>query len=116
MLDEIISLVNKFIPDPDTREKLLLALFGLQNNQQNAINNDTSGTSLQRNWRPLLMYLFIGIIFWDYVIYQFLTFYGAHIPYIEMPVDVWKFMMGCVTGYGGLRTFEKVIQIIKGGT
>ena len=101
MIDTILSMINKAIPDKDAANKLALQLESEMTKQMKmksdiiqAENKDGSG-----KWRPRLMYMCMLMIFthWllssilPYFVIMFnLTTYLPNVP--EMSSEVWTFL------------------------
>lgn len=70
---------------------------------------------LTRNWRPLLMVSFIGIIVNNYVIHPYISlFFPGNSVALEIPVDMWSVIKIGTGGYLVGRTGEKVIpQVVE---
>lgn len=67
---------------------------------------------LQRNWRPITVMMFVGIIFNNYVL----------VPYLKVPAcvldeNIWLIIKISITGYGSERGLKKLgidlSQILK---
>ncbi len=67
---------------------------------------ELTGNTLQRSWRPVLMYLFIWLIFWNYFAHPVVS-YWFPIPKADIPPLMWTLIQGSLMGYGYLRSREK---------
>ena len=125
IIDSVLNIVNKFIPDGDTRLKIA-AEINKEMTEQMKLQSDIikkeqeSGSYLTRNWRPLFMVLCGVIIGSHWIMYDVL-------PYIRTVLDIniwvpqdpgldpelWFTIRLGLGGYIGGRTAEKVAKIIK---
>lgn len=126
IIDSVLGIVNKFIPDKD---KQLEAAKELQSEmtkqmklQQEVILKEANSESkLVKYWRPVAMYMFLFMILTHWLLYIVapwfnLTFsWNLWMPHpIALPmwlVDLVKLGLG---GYIGGRTAEKIVKILKG--
>lgn len=89
-------------------EKLIEFHMKLIDSQQAIIVAEAQGDSwLQRNWRPLMMLLFAGVIGF--------TWAGLSSDTVdsEMQLKLLDIVHGGLYGYMGLRTVEKVSNVIR---
>lgn len=107
----VTEIIHKNVADAQARTTIISKLITILQGNVKAVYNDTAGTWMQRNWRPTLMFIFIFIIGWDYVIYQFMHFYHVHVPFLLLPPDMWKFVWSGFGGYGTARTAEKIASM-----
>ena len=117
IVNSIVGIVDKFIPDKAEAQKLKAELtMEVLNNKTNelkqavsVINTEANGHSwLQRNWRPIVMIFFAGLV-------------GAHWlgftpenlseKEVTMLLDIVK---GGIGGYVLGRSGEKIMQAYKG--
>lgn len=125
IVDGILSIVNKFIPNQEERDKLKIEITK-EVTKQMELQADLikaeqkSDTWLTRNWRPLFMVLCGIIIGSHWVLYDI-------IPYIRtvfdlnfwipqdpgLSPDLWYTINLGLGGYIGGRTAEKIAKIIK---
>ena len=117
IVNSIVGIVDKFIPDKAEAQKLKAELtMEVLNNKTNelkqavsVINTEANGHSwLQRNWRPIVMIFFAGLV-------------GAHWlgftpenlseKEVTMLLDIVKVGIG---GYVLGRSGEKIMQAYKG--
>lgn len=121
MIDSILSIVNKFIPDKDAARKLALELekettkqMKMKSDIIQAEQKDGSG-----KWRPRLMYLCMFFVTSHFVLYEV-------IPYIRTVFDLnfwtpeappsehfWTFLKIGVGGYIGGRSVEKATALFR---
>jgi hypothetical protein len=78
--------------------------------QRDVLLAEIGGESwLQRNWRPLLMMVFILILFNNFVVAPYVAAFSGYASiYLEFPNLFWQVMTIGVGGYIGGRTYEKV--------
>ncbi|GER92676.1 hypothetical protein A45J_0394 [hot springs metagenome] len=77
------------------------------------IVSETQGQSwLQRNWRPMLMLTFTYIIAHNYIITPIIRMFsfGANVPVLEIPPDMWDLLKLGIGGYIVGRSAEKIIN------
>jgi hypothetical protein len=118
----LLSIIEKLVMEKDAKEQLKAEIVRhlaehdalLHQAQRDVIITElTRGSWLARSWRPLLMFLVMGII----------TVYGLILPLIEtllgqaigftprwhdIPEGLWNLITLGVTGYIGGRSLEKV--------
>lgn len=112
----LFDIIDKAVADKDLAAKLKSELehVVLQNAakeleaQKDIIVAEASGESwLQRNWRPLIMMMFGGVIFNNYI----LAAYGIG-QHIDIPVDLWGAIKLGLGGYVVGRSAEKVAKTV----
>lgn len=77
------------------------------------IVSETTGQSwLQRNWRPILMLTFTYIIAHNYILAPIIRMFsfGADMPVLEIPPDMWDLLKLGIGGYIVGRSAEKVVK------
>ena len=72
-------------------------------------------SSLQRNWRPILMLVIVAIVANNYLVAPYLKLMGAKSLVLQLPDRLWDLMTLGVGGYVAGRTIEKSIATWKGG-
>jgi hypothetical protein len=79
--------------------------------QHNVIVAEAQGESwLQRNWRPVTMLTFVGIIANNYIIAPYMgAMFGKSI-YLEIPPDMWDLLKLGIGGYIVSRGVENGIK------
>ena len=93
------SILNKY------NVAVLKAEGDLVNAQRDVLIAELQGKSwMQRNWRPSLMFVFMGVIVNQYVLVPY--FVWAKV--IEVPAPMWGLMTLAIGGYVGGRTLEKL--------
>lgn len=122
----IISIVERLIPDPAEQQQLVNQLemaaqeaeTKFAQAQSEVVKAEAQGNALQRNWRPVLMYLLMGVIVWHMIAVPILaTAFG--VPALQMvglallPEGVWTLLTVGMGGYIGARTWEKVKGVVR---
>lgn len=80
------------------------------------IKAEAQGESwLQRNWRPLLMLSIVAIVVNNYLVYPYLSLFGAPALVLDLPPELFNLMTMGVGGYVMGRSAEKVMANYKGG-
>ena len=79
-----------------------------------------TGSAMQRNWRPALMWVIIAIIANNYLLAPFLNhfvlYFGAEgklLPILELPDKLFNLMSIGLGGYVVGRSAEKIIPKLK---
>ena len=133
LIGEVISgaskILDKFFPSPEDKAKAEALLAQVQNDLEKAIlthreklftetgsviKTEMSGQSnVQRNWRPHLMYVFMGILVWNYMAFPILHGFFPILKEMPVPPEMWNLLNLGVGGYIGGRTLEKVLPDIS---
>ena len=129
LLDKAFGVIDQAVEDKDLANKLK------QEIQTQAMNHDYSayekeiqakadalvgeikGQSwLQRNWRPVLMLTFTYIIAHNYILAPIIKMFsfGANMPILEIPPDMWDLLKLGIGGYIVGRSGEKIVEKWKG--
>lgn len=125
IIDSILNLVNKFIPDSDAANKLAAELSKEQTKQMEmqskVIQAELAQGGITSKWRPITMILFVGMIVVHFLMYDVipfirttmdLNFYVPQDPgFTDGLVPLIKLGLG---GYIGGRSAEKIVKIWKG--
>jgi hypothetical protein len=125
LLDGAKGIIGSFVADPaqklEAQEKLADLQATLQTAllaadakfaelQQNVIVAETKSESvLARNWRPMLMYVFMAILVNNYLVSPL-----AHTAVVPVPDQMWDLLKLGVTGYIVGRSVEKAGPAIAG--
>lgn len=67
-------------------------------------------SAMQRNWRPTLMYVCIGIIANNFLFAPYMQAIFGWSVMLVLPTELWALMTLGVGGYIGGRTFEKITE------
>jgi len=114
LIAAIAGIVDKLIPDPQAAAQAKLRLFELQQQNQleelkaavSVIVAEASGNALQRNWRPILMLTFGGL-----VVARWLGYTAPGIGPDEY-THLWNIVELGIGGYVIGRTVEKTAATV----
>jgi hypothetical protein len=112
-------LLDKFIPDADTKQKIAHELATLADNHAQAIalaqiklnTEDAKGNWFQSGWRPATGWVCVMGFLVNFLISPLAAGVGVEIPQADLSVML-PVLMGML-GLGTLRTFEKTKNIGK---
>ena len=122
IVDTILSIVNKFIPDKDEANKVAMSLekeFTKQMEMQHSIVQAEAANGSGK-WRVRLMYMCMAMVSAHFIMYDLipyirtafdLNFYTQQAP---ESAELWSFLKIGVGGYIGSRGVEKSIAWFKG--
>ena len=118
LLTTIFKTVDKSIPDKDLQEKLKaevnlqLMKSGTEEMKASAsiILAESKGSYLQANWRPVLMWLLVAIIFWNYILSPIILLFFKIKTDVELPSDVWTLLTCGLSGYTLGRSGEAIAR------
>ena len=117
----LFNTIEKAVPDKDLQAKLKAELQTqlLQSHTQELqaasriIEAEAKAGWFASSWRPLLMYVLIFILVWNYVIGPVIkVFFGAVITF-ELPGDVWTLLNVGLGGYVIGRSTESVARTMS---
>jgi hypothetical protein len=116
----IFSTIEKAIPDKDLQEKLKFQI-----NQQlleshaeevkaaaGVIEAEAKSGWFASSWRPLLMYVLIFILVWNYILGPVIKIFTGSIITFELPGDVWTLLQIGLGGYVVGRSGESIARTI----
>jgi hypothetical protein len=114
----LFSTIEKAVPDKDLQEKLKAQLQTqlLQSHTQELtaaakiIEAEAKAGWFASSWRPLLMYVLIFILVWNYVIGPVIKVFTGAIISFELPGDVWTLLNVGLGGYVIGRSAESVAR------
>ena len=125
MIGSILEIVNKFIPDQESAEKVTLELekeFSKQLEMKHSIiRAEQENGGIASKWRPWTMLAFLGMVITHWVLYDI-------VPYVIVVFDINTYTpldpgftdgfldlikMG-LAGYIGGRSMEKMVKTWKG--
>ena len=133
IFEPIANLVDELHTSKEEKEQLKIAMLSQQTalaikvmeyevkqaeHQKDIIVAEAQGQSwLQRNWRPLIMCVFGGIVAWNYIIgplgsWVSAMFGGPAFPALEMTTGFWTLLTTGVGGYIAGRSGEKIARTI----
>lgn len=130
IIEKIVETIEKAVPDKDLQHKLAQELqMTLAQLDYSAIQEEvkaqaqvlaaeiTGQSWLQRNWRPLLMLMIMGIVANNYIVFPYASMFTDKVQVLDLPDPLWNLMILGTGGYIFGRSGEKIIQTIwkKGG-
>lgn len=120
----LLKIIEQILPDPVAQAAAKLQIQQALNqalalqldadaktiaSQATTVAAEIQGQSaMQRNWRPMLMFLFMAIIGNNYILYPFLHAFFPNFIMLPVPENMWSLLEICVGGYVGGRSLEKV--------
>jgi hypothetical protein len=116
----LFNTIEKSVPDKDLQAKLKSDLQTqlLQSNTQELqaaakiIEAEAKAGWFASSWRPLLMYVLIFILVWNYIFGPIVKFlFGAAIT-IDLPGDVWTLLQIGLGGYVVGRSGESIARTL----
>lgn len=121
--DIINGTIEKVVGDKSQREKLKgeldqkladnipeLIEHELESRKQIIISEST-GSPIQKSWRPALMYVVIFLVAHNHILYPYLRIIWPDAPMLEIPPDLWDLMTLGVGGYVVGRSAEKSVKV-----
>jgi hypothetical protein len=118
VLPVVSKILERAIPDPEERAKVQAELAVAIQEKETAILNaardvivaeGSSESKLARNWRPVLMYLLMGLLVWLIAIApSFGLVEPTKVAMSAVPEDLWNLLMIGMGGYIAGRTGEKI--------
>ena len=114
----LFNTIEKAVPDKDLQEKLKAQLQTqlLQSHTQELqaasriIEAEAKAGWFASSWRPLLMYVLIFILVWNYVIGPVIKVFTGAVISFELPGDVWTLLNVGLGGYVVGRSAESVAR------
>jgi hypothetical protein len=114
----LFSTIEKSVPDKDLQEKLKAQLNQqlLQSSTEelkaaaSIVEAEAKAGWFASSWRPLLMYVLIFILVWNYVIGPVIKVFTGAIISFELPGDVWTLLNVGLGGYVIGRSAESVAR------
>lgn len=117
-----LTVLDKFIPDPEARAKaeeaLRNALLSWDQGQMQVNAAEAASRSLfVAGWRPFIGWVCGATLAWQYVLVP-LALWAAAIGGVHLPTppsldDILWQLMFAMLGMGGLRTFEKIKGVAR---
>ena len=116
----LFNTIEKSVPDKDLQEKLKSQLQTqlLQSNTQELqaaakiIEAEAKAGWFASSWRPLLMYVLIFILVWNYILGPVVKIFTGAVISFELPGDVWGLLQIGLGGYVVGRSAESVARTI----
>ena len=114
----LFNTIEKAVPDKDLQAKLKTELQTqlLQSHTQELqaaariVEAEAKAGWFASSWRPLLMYVLIFILVWNYVIGPVIKVFTGAIISFELPGDVWTLLNVGLGGYVIGRSAESVAR------
>jgi hypothetical protein len=114
----LFSTIEKSVPDKDLQAKLKADLQTqlMQSHTQELtaaakiIEAEAKAGWFASSWRPLLMYVLIFILIWNYVLGPVILFFFKASITIQLPGDVWTLLQIGLGGYVVGRSAESVAR------
>ena len=116
----LFSTIDKAIPDKDQAEKLKFLL-----NQQllkssteelkaaaSIVEAEAKSNWFVSSWRPLLMYVLIFILVWNYILGPIIKIVLGSVITFELPGDVWTLLQIGLGGYVVGRSGESIARTL----
>jgi hypothetical protein len=129
VLKGVFGIIDKAVVDKDEAERLKATLkmdmMGQQHDEIQALLDsktkiilaEAQGGWLQRNWRPLLMLIFMIIIANNYIMFPYISlFFPGKAVMLVLPDFMWELLKIGVGGYVVGRSVEKGISTWKNGS
>jgi len=119
LISPISTIIDKFVPDADVRQKLAFDIATLADNHAQELalaqiklnTEDAKGNRFQSSWRPLAGYVCVTGLAVNFLISPIAAGFGVVIPQADLSVMM-PVLFGLL-GIGSLRTFEKVKKITR---
>ena len=116
----LFSTIEKSVPDKDLQAKLKSDLQTqlLQSNTQELqaaariVEAESKAGVFASSWRPLLMYVLIFILVWNYILGPVVKIFTGAVISFELPGDVWGLLQIGLGGYVVGRSAESVARTI----
>jgi len=120
----LFSTIDKSIPDKDQAEKLKFQL-----NQQllkssteelkaaaSIVEAEAKSNWFVSSWRPLLMYVLIFILIWNFILGPIIKIVFGSVITFELPGDVWTLLQIGLGGYVVGRSGESIARTLANKT
>ena len=120
----LFSTIEKSVPDKDLQAKLKADLQTqlLQSNTQELqaaakiIEAEAKAGWFASSWRPLLMYVLIFILVWNYILGPVIKLMIGTVITFELPGDVWTLLQIGLGGYVVGRSGESIARTMANKT
>ncbi len=114
----LFNTIEKSVPDKDLQEKLKAQLQTqlLQSNTAELqaaakiVEAEAKAGWFASSWRPLLMYVLIFILVWNYILGPVVKIFTGAVISFELPGDVWGLLQIGLGGYVVGRSAESVAR------
>ena len=120
----LFSTIEKCVPDKDLQEKLKAQLNQqlLQSSTEelkaaaSIVEAEAKAGWFTASWRPLLMYVLIFILVWNYILGPVIKIFTGSIITFELPGDVWTLLQIGLGGYVVGRSGESIARTLANRT
>lgn len=122
LVGPLTTLIEKIFPNPAEQERAKAEMLTAMNKANQAewaaksevVVAEVKGESwMQRNWRPLLMMVFIALIINNYILVPYLVAFGVPVNMLPLPPEMWTLLTVGVGGYIVGRSGEKIYKSIN---
>jgi hypothetical protein len=116
----LFSTVDKAVADKDLAEKLKSQLNTqlLQSSTQEfkaaaaIVEAEAKANWFAASWRPMLMYVLIFILVWNYIVGPIIKVFTGSVISFELPSDVWTLLNIGLGGYVVGRSGESIARTL----
>lgn len=122
LVSPILDIVRRVVPDKEEQARLEAEILEaateadgkLAAAQASVVKAEAEGNRLQRGWRPVFMWLCMGLLVWHAVAVPILAV-ALDVPLTDMigldhvPEGLWTLLVVGMGGYIGGRSLEKVL-------
>lgn len=118
----VSGVIGKFVEDKDQANELESALKNhlleqetkFVSYQRDNISAEIKSESyLARNWRPIMMLSFVGVVVNNYMLAPYLKMFGVPYAVMDIPPDMWQLLKLGISGYIVGRSGEKMVKVWK---
>jgi hypothetical protein len=125
LIPAVSSLLDKFIPDADEKQKLAHEIATMAQKQAHEIaiaqinvnKEDAKGNWFQAGWRPFVGWTCGFALFYHFILQPMLVFgftvYGTSVELPTFDMNSLMTVLLGMLGLGGLRSFERVKKVGK---
>jgi hypothetical protein len=131
IIDSVLGIVNKFIPDQDTQARVKMALIEQEKELEKNFNDyskrdhdlrikEIEFSGFKASWRPYVMFGFSTVVIIYCIIYYIIPgivyyFTPYELPVFTAPVPkvdpaLWDLVKYSILGIGGMRTLDKGVR------
>ena len=119
LIEPVSQLLDKFIPDADTKQKIAHEIATMSQKHiheiakaQIEVNKaEAKGTWFQSSWRPATAWVCVAGFAVNFLISPIATAFGIYIPQADTSTML-PVLMGML-GLGGMRSYEKTKGLTK---
>jgi len=120
----LFSTIDKAIPDKDLAERLKFQLNEqlLKSSTEelkaaaSIVEAEAKSNWFVSSWRPLLMYVLIFILVWNYILGPIIKIVIGSVITFELPGDVWTLLQIGLGGYVVGRSGESIARTLANKT